>query len=134
MVDAVQSIAAKLQTGEMHLADISEESLSAHLYAPDLPEPDLLIRTSGEMRLSNFLLWQLAYAEIVVTDTLWPDFRKAELWDVFRAFAARERRFGKTSAQLRTCEDSSDWQWPWPCLFLVWSCGERWLWSGLWAL
>ena len=70
------------------------------LYAPDLPEPDLLIRTSGEMRLSNFLLWQLAYAEIVVTDTLWPDFRTPDLLKAFAIFGGRERRFGKTSAQL----------------------------------
>jgi undecaprenyl diphosphate synthase len=100
LVDAAQAIAAKVQSGEIAPEDISEATLSGHLYAPDLPELDLLIRTSGEMRLSNFLLWQLAYAEIVVTDTLWPDFRKPELMEAFGVFAGRERRFGKTSAQL----------------------------------
>jgi len=101
LVDATRRIAEKVQNGQVDPAAIDEQLLAGHLYAPDLPEPDLLIRTSGEMRLSNFLLWQLAYAEIVVTDTLWPDFRKTELLDAFQVFASRERRFGKTSAQLR---------------------------------
>jgi undecaprenyl diphosphate synthase len=102
LVDAVKAISAKVCNGELGLDQLDENVVQAHLYAPDLPEPDLLIRTSGEMRLSNFMLWQLAYAEIVVTDTLWPDFRKPELIEAFTAFAARERRFGKTSAQLET--------------------------------
>jgi len=100
IVEAVQGIAAEVKSGQLAAEDISEATIASHLYAPDLPEPDLLIRTSGEMRLSNFLLWQLAYAEIVVTDTLWPDFRKPELLEAFGVFAGRERRFGKTSAQL----------------------------------
>jgi len=101
LVDATRRIARKVQDGQLQPDQIDEQLLAGHLYAPDLPEPDLLIRTSGEMRLSNFLLWQLAYAEIVVTDTLWPDFRKPELLEAFQVFASRERRFGKTSAQLR---------------------------------
>ena len=71
-----------------------EESLRAHLYAPELPDPDLLIRTSGELRISNFLLWQLAYAELVFVDTLWPDFGAPELEDALAAYAQRRRRFG----------------------------------------
>ena len=100
LVEATRHIAQKVRSGELDPQNIDEQTVSAALYAPDLPEPDLLIRTSGEMRLSNFLLWQLAYAEIVVTDTLWPDFRKPDLLRAFDAFGKRERRFGKTSAQL----------------------------------
>jgi undecaprenyl diphosphate synthase len=72
----------------------TEESLRAHLYAPELPDPDLLIRTSGELRISNFLLWQLAYSELVFLDVLWPDFGAAELEDALAAYARRRRRFG----------------------------------------
>ena len=72
----------------------TEESLRAHLYAPELPDPDLLIRTSGELRISNFLLWQLAYSELVFLDVLWPDFGAAELEDALAAYAQRRRRFG----------------------------------------
>ena len=75
-------------------ADVDEEALAAHLYAPDLPDPDLLIRTSGELRLSNFLLWQLAYAELVFTDTLWPDFGEDDLRSALGEYASRGRRFG----------------------------------------
>jgi undecaprenyl diphosphate synthase len=74
--------------------DVDEAALAAHLYAPDLPDPDLLIRTSGELRLSNFLLWQLAYAELVFVDTLWPDFGAAELRSALHDYAKRRRRFG----------------------------------------
>ena len=72
----------------------TEESLRAHLYAPELPDPDLLIRTSGELRISNFLLWQLAYSELVFLDVLWPDFSSAELEDALAAYAQRRRRYG----------------------------------------
>jgi undecaprenyl diphosphate synthase len=75
-------------------ADVDEEALTARLYAPDLPDPDLVIRASGEQRLSNFLLWQSAYAELVFTDTLWPDFGAGDLRDALEEFARRERRFG----------------------------------------
>ena len=81
--------------------EIDEASFRAHLYGPDIPDPDLLIRTSGEMRLSNFLLWQLAYTEVVVSDVLWPDFREAEFRAALEEFARRERRFGLTTEQLR---------------------------------
>ena len=75
-------------------ADLDEEALAARLYAPDLPDPDLLIRTSGELRLSNFLLWQVAYAELVFVDTLWPDFGAADLRQALDDYATRRRRFG----------------------------------------
>ena len=100
LVEATRQIAQKVRSGDLDPENIDEQTVSAALYAPDLPEPDLLIRTSGEMILSNFLLWQLAYAEIVVTDTLWPDFRKPDLLRAFDVFGKRERRFGQTSAQL----------------------------------
>jgi undecaprenyl diphosphate synthase len=74
--------------------ELSESLFSAYMYAPDLPDPDLLVRTSGEMRLSNFLLWQLAYAELYVTDVLWPDFDRGELLEAIAAYQKRERRFG----------------------------------------
>jgi undecaprenyl diphosphate synthase len=74
--------------------EIDEEAVRAHLYAPELPDPDLLIRTSGELRISNFLLWQLAYSELVFVDTLWPDFGHAELEQALDAYASRRRRFG----------------------------------------
>jgi undecaprenyl diphosphate synthase len=74
--------------------ELDEELLAAHLYAPELPDPDLLIRTSGELRLSNFLLWQLAYAELVFVETLWPDFGEAQLRNALMDYASRRRRFG----------------------------------------
>ena len=77
---------------------VSEEELARHLYASDAPDPDLLIRTSGEMRVSNFLLWQIAYAEIWVTQTLWPDFRKNHLFQAIVDYQQRERRYGAVTA------------------------------------
>ena len=101
IVDAVRSLAEDVKRGRLRSSNIDEETISARLYTAGLPDPDLLIRTSGELRLSNFLLWQIAYAEIYVTDVAWPDFRSAELDAAFASFGARERRFGKTGAQLR---------------------------------
>jgi undecaprenyl diphosphate synthase len=94
IVEATRAIAAKVQTGEIALADISENMLSAHLLTHGIPDPDLIIRTSGEQRLSNFLLWQAAYAEFVFLDCLWPDFDKAEFENALSQFHGRERRFG----------------------------------------
>ncbi len=92
LVDAVRTLAARMHgNGKI---TIDEKTVSQHLYTRDLPDPDLLIRTSGEMRLSNFLLWQLAYAEIWVTDTLWPDFTQKDLFQAVFDFQMRERRFG----------------------------------------
>jgi undecaprenyl diphosphate synthase len=96
IVDAVQEIIRKKTKPE----DITEELISRNLYAPDLPDPDLIVRTSGEMRISNFLLWQGAYSELYVTDVFWPDFDDVELLKAIRAFQARERRFGKTGEQI----------------------------------
>ena len=95
LIDAVRSVASQLkQKGALDVEAITEQSFSQHLYTRDLPDPDLLIRTSGEMRLSNFLLWQVAYSEIWVTDILWPDFTEHELSQAIIDFQRRERRYG----------------------------------------
>ena len=95
LIDAVRSLASQLkENGAFDPETITEESFSRHLYTHDLPDPDLLIRTSGEMRLSNFLLWQVAYSEIWVTDILWPDFTEGELFQAVIDFQRRERRYG----------------------------------------
>jgi undecaprenyl diphosphate synthase len=94
IVDAVRAIAAKVKAGKLDPAEINEQTISQHLYTRHVPDPDLLIRTSGEMRVSNFLLWQISYAELVVTPTLWPDFRKAEFFEALEEYARRHRRFG----------------------------------------
>jgi len=95
IVQACRAIATKVQQGHLNLEDIDETLLERHLYTAGLSSPDLLIRTSGEMRLSNFLLWQMAYAEIYVTQTLWPDFDRAQFHKALSAYQQRERRFGK---------------------------------------
>jgi len=94
IVEAVREIAAKVREGKLEPAEITERVLSDHLYTRHWPDPDLLIRTSGEMRVSNFLLWQISYAEFVVTPTLWPDFRKPQLIEALEEYARRHRRFG----------------------------------------
>jgi undecaprenyl diphosphate synthase len=94
ILDAVRSIAEEARRGDMGPDEIDEELFRSRLYAPDLPDPDLLIRTSGEFRISNFLLWQVAYSELYVTDVLWPDFRREHLYDALRDYQKRERRFG----------------------------------------
>lgn len=96
---AVQALATEVEGGELSVAEIDEQRFSAALDTAGLPDPDLLIRTSGEMRISNFLLWQLAYAELYFTEVLWPDFSAEELRRALDAFAARQRRFGLTAAQ-----------------------------------
>ncbi|QDV25039.1 isoprenyl transferase [Aureliella helgolandensis] len=94
MVDAIRQIAAEVQQGEMELSSITEDTVDRYLYTAGLPDPDLLIRTSGEMRISNFLLWQISYSEIYVTDTLWPEFGRSELALAIADYAGRNRRFG----------------------------------------
>ena len=94
IVEAVRAIAAKVKQGRLDPAEIDEPTISQHLYTHHVPDPDLLIRTSGEMRVSNFLLWQISYAELVVTPTLWPDFRKAQFFDALEEYGRRHRRFG----------------------------------------
>lgn len=94
LADAVRRIAAEVQAGRLDPAAIDERTLDAHLYTAGMPEPDLLIRTAGEMRVSNFLLWQISYAEMWVTDRCWPEFDEAQLHRAIRSFATRDRRFG----------------------------------------
>ena len=91
---AARQIARRAKAGELDPDSVDEKTVAAHLYAPDVPDPDLLIRTSGEMRISNFLLWQVSYAEIYVTKTLWPDFREEEFRLALDEYARRQRRFG----------------------------------------
>jgi undecaprenyl diphosphate synthase len=94
IVDAVRQIAQKVKSGKLDPADITEKVISDHLWTRSLPDPDLLIRTSGEMRVSNFLLWQISYSELVITPTLWPDFRKPQFFGALEEYARRNRRFG----------------------------------------
>ena len=94
IVEAVRDIAAKAKAGKLEPAEINEQVIAQHLYTRHYPDPDLLIRTSGEMRVSNFLLWQISYAEFVVTQTLWPDFRKAQFFEALEEYTRRHRRFG----------------------------------------
>ena len=94
ITEAAKAIAREVKSGQLDAEKISEETISRHLYTRDLPDPDLLIRTSGEMRISNFMLWQISYAEIHVTPVLWPDFGKEEFAAALADFARRERRFG----------------------------------------
>lgn len=98
---AVQKIARKVLRGEMNLFEIDEKVVAEHLYTGDLPDPDLMIRTSGEQRISNFLLWQLAYSEFYITNVLWPDFRKKEFYRAILAYQQRERRYGMVSDQVK---------------------------------
>ena len=100
ILSAVRRIADRVLAGEIRPDRIDAPTFQAHLYTAGMPDPDLLIRTSGEMRISNFLLWQLAYTEIVVTDVLWPDFRRDSLYQAIENFQKRERRFGKISEQI----------------------------------
>lgn len=97
ILDAVKKIASNVKNRRITTADISEQLLSDFLYTKDMPDPDLLIRTSGEHRISNFLLWQIAYAEIYITPTFWPDFGRREYLAAIRDFQGRERRFGAAS-------------------------------------
>ncbi len=97
---AVKRIAAKVKTGQVDIDTITDATISAHLATVGMPDPELMIRTSGEQRISNFLLWQLSYAELHFTEKMWPDFRKEDFWEAIYLFQNRERRFGKTSEQL----------------------------------
>tara|TARA_R110002049_G_scaffold43198_7_gene127785 strand:- start:3143 stop:3886 length:744 start_codon:yes stop_codon:yes gene_type:complete len=101
ITQSVRQLAEKVKEGELLPEDITEETISAGLTTSEIPEPDLFIRTGGEQRVSNFLLWQMAYTEFFFTDTLWPDFNGTELDKAINSFCQRERRFGKTSEQLR---------------------------------
>jgi len=95
---AARRLAEEVQAGTLHPAEIDETAVAQRLYTASIPDPDLLIRTSGEMRISNFLLWQLAYAELYVTPVLWPDFTRRDLFEAILAFQRRDRRFGRVTA------------------------------------
>lgn len=97
IVDAVRAIAGKVKAGKIAPEQIDEAVIARHLYLSDVPDPDLMIRTSGELRLSNFLLWELSYAEFYFTETLWPDFREADFAKALEEYARRRRRFGAPS-------------------------------------
>ncbi len=100
ILHAVKTIACKVQKGELTIDDINEEVFESNLYTNGMPNPELMIRTSGEYRISNYLLWQIAYAELYFTSKLWPDFRKEDLFEAILDFQKRERRFGMTSEQV----------------------------------
>ena len=101
LIEAVKSISKKCESGEVDYQDICEDLISDHLTTKDLPDPDLMIRSSGEFRISNFLIWQLAYAELFVTETLWPDFNSYNLIEAIKDYQNRERRFGQVSEQIK---------------------------------
>ena len=107
ITNAVKQIAAAVKEGQLQPADITQETLQQYLTTSHFPDPELMIRTSGEYRISNFLLYQLAYAELYFTNTLWPDFRKENLYEAILDYQGRERRFGKTGEQIKE-EDSTN--------------------------
>ncbi|MEO9534067.1 MAG: isoprenyl transferase [Crocinitomicaceae bacterium] len=100
MKSAIKTIAEKYKNGEIELADITDQLVSQHLYTADIPDPELMIRTSGEVRISNFLLWQLAYSELHFTPIFWPDFKKEDFYQAIYEYQNRERRFGLVSEQV----------------------------------
>lgn len=100
ITEAVKKVLKDVKNGEISESEITPEVFSSYLSTRDVPDPELLIRTSGEMRISNFLLWQMAYTELYITDVLWPDFRKIHLYEALHSYQKRERRFGKISEQV----------------------------------
>ena len=104
IVNTIQNISKKVVNNQLQIEEIDENVINSHLYTFNLPDVDLMIRTSGEQRISNFLLWQMAYAELYFTDILWPDFREAHFYDAIIEYQNRERRFGKTSEQITPAE------------------------------
>ncbi len=107
IIQAVQKIAERVAKGELNPQEIDEKLFSQYLYTAGLPDPDFLIRTSGEKRISNFLLWQIAYSELYITDVLWPDFRKKEFYEAIISYQQRERRYGMVSEQLKELQKDS---------------------------
>jgi undecaprenyl diphosphate synthase len=101
IVDTAKRLALQVQQRSLNIDDIDENLFNSQINLSDLPKPDLFIRTAGEQRISNFLLWQLAYTELYFTNTLWPDFNEETFMDALKSFASRERRFGRTSEQLQ---------------------------------
>jgi len=107
ITNALQCIVKKIEEGEISSSDINEELVSNHMSLSNLPEPDLFIRTGGEKRISNFLLWQLAYTELYFSDALWPEFNEAAFDEALESYASRQRRFGKTGEQIEGGEDDA---------------------------
>ena len=105
IVNTIKNISKKVVNNQLQIKEIDEKVINNHLYTFNLPEVDLMIRTSGEKRISNFLLWQMAYAELYFTNTLWPDFRKDDFFEAIIEYQNRERRFGKTSEQIETSNE-----------------------------
>ncbi len=101
MIDAIKRIANDAKENKLNIDDINDELFSAYLTTKNIPDPDLLIRTSGEYRISNFLLWQLSYSELYFADVYWPDFKEKQFIDAIKNYSSRERRFGKTSIQIK---------------------------------
>ncbi len=108
IADAARKLARDVEQGKLDPEQIDEKTFGAYLYDPELPDPDLLIRTGGEARVSNFLLWQIAYAELHVTEVMWPDFRKNDLVEAVLDYQRRERRYGLTSAQVQSGDKESE--------------------------
>ncbi len=100
ITQATQQVASEVEQGKLKASEVNEAAISARLSTAGMPDPELLIRTSGEQRISNFLLWQLAYTELYITELLWPDFRREHLYEAIISYQRRERRFGKTSEQI----------------------------------
>ncbi|HHB91764.1 MAG TPA: isoprenyl transferase [Thioploca sp.] len=107
IVEAAKKLASQVELGKLKAQDIDAEMFESNICLGDLPMPDLFIRTGGEKRVSNFLLWQLAYAEMYFTDTSWPDFNKTEFLTALESFATRQRRFGRTSEQVEKCSNNA---------------------------
>ncbi len=107
ITQAVRKIADAVKSGDINPEDIDDNLINDHLVTADIPDPDLIIRTSGEFRISNFLLWQLAYSELYITNTFWPDFRRDELYKAIESYQKRERRFGKISEQVAETSSST---------------------------
>ncbi len=106
ITQSVKQLAEKIQNGELKVEDINEEKISENMSLADLPEPDLFIRSGGEMRISNFLIWQLAYTELYFTEVLWPDFKREEFNKALKSFAGRQRRFGRTGEQVEQVQNA----------------------------
>lgn len=108
IVDAARRIARDAEAGKIDPEGLDEKGFASYLYAPEVSDPDLLIRTGGEQRISNFLLWQIAYSELHLSDRMWPDFRRADFEEAILDYQRRERRFGLTSEQVQTGDDTSE--------------------------
>ena len=108
LTNAVRQIAQEVKDGKMNVSDITEQTVNDHLWTADMPDPELLIRTGGELRISNYLLWQIAYSELYFCDTYWPDFDEAALHKAIESYQHRQRRFGKTEEQVEQAESLNE--------------------------